>query len=248
LGGPMSLLLFSYGAARALDGRVRQPGVGAKKTRGLPPSAEIPACARVGVPTGWQAALVALGYDRDRRLGQVLQAGVVRAKAAGADGRVRLLEAMKSGGAGAFLDPQLHRPWLHVAGQGQGGLVTPGDFALIPELDKPAQRDETALRVSWDEEIAPAGEQGIVAAIDRLGNGAILSYELLRTGLEIPGWDVLAPTLAKPLVRGGARPRPGSFVRAPAPLVLELDPAGRVIAAASSRPLQAGGPQFRLGA
>jgi hypothetical protein len=246
LGGPMSLLLYGFGAARALDGRVRQPGVGAKKTRGLIPGTAVPPSARVAVPTGWQAALVALGYDRDRRLGQVLQAGLSRAKAAGAEGRVRLLESMKSGGAGAFLDPQLHRPWLHVAGPAQGGLVTAGDFGLVPEIDKPAIRDASSLRVGWDEAVLPSGEQGIVAALDRSGGAAILGYELPEGGVEIPGWDVLAATLARPVIRGTARPKPGSFVAASAPLVLELDSAGRVVAAASSRPVVVGGPHFRL--
>lgn len=245
-GGPMSLLLFGFGAARALDGRVRQPGVGAKKSRGHLPNVAVPASARVAVPTGWQAALVALNYDRDRRLGQILQAGILRAKAAGADGRVRLLESMKSGGAGAFLDPQLHRPWLHVAGPGQGGLLTTGDFGVVPEIDKPAQRSDGALRVAWDEDIAPSGDQGFVAAIDRAGNAAILGYELLRGGIEVPGWDVLAPTLARPVMRGVQRPRPGSFVPAPAPLVLELDSAGRVVAASTRRGVGADGPGFRL--
>jgi gamma-glutamyltranspeptidase/glutathione hydrolase len=244
-GAPMSLLLYGFGAARALDGRVRQPGTGAKRPRGFSVGTAIPDSARVAVPTATTAALVALGYDRDRRLGQVVQAGIRTAKAAGAEGRVRLLEAVKNGGAGAFTDPMLHRPWLHVAGQGQGGMLTAADFSLVADVDKAAERQGSRLRVGWDNQ-AYDTESGVIGAVDRQGAGAILIYAPLRGGLEITGWDVLAPMSAAPIVRGKPRTRPGTFLPAAAPIEIELDPSGKLAAIGTTRPPSAGAPLFRL--
>ncbi|HET9960276.1 MAG TPA: hypothetical protein VFQ61_37555, partial [Polyangiaceae bacterium] len=56
--GPMSILVAGVGqGARAFDGRVRQPGLGAKRPRGILDGSEVPEAAQVAVPGALGAAL-----------------------------------------------------------------------------------------------------------------------------------------------------------------------------------------------
>src|SRR5689334_4758300 len=49
--GPVQILVGGGGAGlRAMDGRVRQPGIGAPRPRGFREDEELPDAARVGVP------------------------------------------------------------------------------------------------------------------------------------------------------------------------------------------------------
>ena len=69
--GPVQLLVGGAGAGlQAFDGRVRQPGIGAPRPRGLLASEEVPLAARVGVP--WllatlSAAIATAGSARSAR-------------------------------------------------------------------------------------------------------------------------------------------------------------------------------------
>jgi gamma-glutamyltranspeptidase/glutathione hydrolase len=197
---------------------------------------------------GWKAALVALGYDRDRRLTQIFKSGLSRARSLGASGRVKLLEALRDGGAGAFADPLLHRPWLHLAAPGQGGLLTAADFTSVPDLDRAALRlakDEGVdLRIPWEAESSEAPELGLIAALDPGGFAAILCYEQPTGGVELPGWDLVAATLAAPVRRGQPRVKPGTALPSAAPIRLEFDASSRVVAAVAEVP---GRAAFRVG-
>jgi gamma-glutamyltranspeptidase/glutathione hydrolase len=188
---PFSLLLFGFGAARALDGRVRQPGLGGKRPRGFLPGDVVPPAARIGVPAGPTAALVGLGYDKARRLSAILKPGVALAKSDGAPARAQLLSQIHDFGAAALSSTAFYRPLIHVAGPSEGGMLTSGDFTTIPEVDLAAERaldgshlclpwgggssretpDPRSALAPWDAE-ASALVQGSRAAVSPEGEGS----------------------------------------------------------------------------
>lgn len=230
---PMSLLVYGFGAARALDGRVRQPGLGGKRPRGFRDGEPIPEVARVGVSTAPLAAIVALGYDEERRLAAVMAPGIRLARSAGALRRAQVLEKLATAGAGAFSDPELHRPFLHVAGPSQGGNVTSSDFGGVPDVDKAAERRATEpgleLVTPWSDEprASYSGIWHVVGALDARGHAAILCCREPEGGIEIAPLEVEAPRCAEPVRRGATRVPPGEFLPEPAPIAIELDTSGR---------------------
>lgn len=231
--GPMSLLIHSFGADRAMDGRVRQPGLEQKRPRGYLPSQDVPDAARVGVPTGVTAALVALGYDRERRIAAILKAGIAHARRLEQLPRLRVLERISSAGAGAFSDPALSRPLLHAGGPSQGGSLSPADFKAVPAVDYAAVRvalggGAERLVVPWADEQAPTPGVAFVGAIGRDGSAAVLCYRRVESGLDIPELGLLAPLCAVPVRRGVSRIRPGSALPEPAPIQICLTKEGRV--------------------
>jgi hypothetical protein len=140
---PVSILIGGVGAgARAFDGRLRQPGRGTKRPRGFKAGEAIPDAARVSVPMGVAAALVAHAYDGSQKLGSIMKAGISRAERVGAEGRAQLLRRVRAVGAAALSEPGFVRPMLHIAGPSQGGLITPSDFGPATDIDQPvAERD-----------------------------------------------------------------------------------------------------------
>jgi gamma-glutamyltranspeptidase/glutathione hydrolase len=233
--GPMSLLVSGFGATRALDGRQRQPGLGGKRPRGLQPDDVVPDQARIAVPTGVIAALVALGYDKDRKLSGIISPGVALARRAGADARAALLQRIRDVGAGAFADQAIHRPLLHVAGPSEGGMLTSADFTTVPVVDHAAQRSMhdggQRLTTPWVAEKGPQRSDSVlIGAVDRHGIAAILCCHTADTGLAVPALELLAPFAAEPVRRGVPRTRPGQFLPAPSPIAIELDASGRSLA------------------
>src|SRR6186713_2804804 len=90
--GPLTLLVAGVGAGgRAFDGRLRQPGIGAKRPRGLLPGQEVSRAARVALSTSVAALSVALAYDRTRTLTVLARVGARAAADAGAPTRAALL-------------------------------------------------------------------------------------------------------------------------------------------------------------
>lgn len=239
--GPMSLLVHAFGADRALDGRVRQPGLEQKRPRGYLPTQVVPASARVGVPTAVTAALVALGYDRERRIAAILKPGIAHARRLDRSARAGVLERVASSGAGAFADPALHRPLLHAAGPSEGGTLSPADFKGVPEVDAAALRikdeDGTRLVPPWAEQAAAADPQTqFVGAIGRDGSAAVLCYRRVDDGLQIPELGLIAPLCAAPVRRGVSRVKPGSPLAEPSPIEIRLADDGRVRAVGESSP------------
>lgn len=235
---PMALLLSGYGARRAFDGRLRQPGIGMKRPRGFVAGEPVPDAARVGIPCGSVAAFVALAYDTSSPLGQLTRYGVNAAKRAGAERRGELLQLLGRLGASAFSDPHVHKPIVHAAGATEQGAVTHDDFARIPDVD--AKCIETAtnsehpsaltLSLPWG---SPADDPAIthetLCVIDARGSAVGLAYYGLDQGLEIDAWQVRAPLFAAPVMRGVTRLPPGNPVASAFSLEIELDAEGRVL-------------------
>jgi gamma-glutamyltranspeptidase/glutathione hydrolase len=258
---PVSILVGGVGAGvRAFDGRLRQPGLGTKRPRGFKPGEAIPDAARVSVPNGVSAALVAHAYDAGQKLGSIMKAGISRAERVGAEGRAGLLRRVRAVGAGALSEPAFVRSMLQVAGPSQGGLITPADFGPVPEIDQPAaerQRSSTALfEPSWAEEIAGDGESlGIgcaICAVDVRGVFATLTYRRTADGLPLEDLDLEAPLLAVPVQRGVTRVSPGAALPSPTPIALVRDASGALVevcaapAALRFDPEAASGPVLRI--
>jgi hypothetical protein len=258
--GPVSLLVGGVGTgARCFDGRMRQPGSGQKRPRGFKEGQAIPAAARVAVPSSVPALLIAHTYDGSQKLSSILRAGLQRAKRGGSDARVELLSRVRSYGGGAFSEASFVRALLRVAGPSEGGLIGPGDFGDLQEVDVPAVvRREGSLAVTeapWAAEAQDLGDAHglgtgfVVAAVDSRGVFAGLCYRRVIDGLGIDEFDLEAPLLGAPVVRGVERLSPGSRLPAPAPVALvehEGSSLVELVAAPAALRLDPSRPTLRL--
>lgn len=253
--GAVSLIVAQVGVGvRAFDGRQRQPGLGQRRARGLPPGESGPLAARAASPGAVPALLVALRYGRSAALSKVLASGIALAKDAGCERRAEVLDAIQRLGASALASPGVARALIHVAGPTEGGALGMGDLELVPELDHPAraagalrappwaaERLDRALvsEVEWQE--LAARQHGLCAA-DASGGLAALCYDQVSSGLAVDELELLLPLTAVPARRGLPRAAPGRFLPAPTPIAIELGegdvPFAASVALAEQAPLR----------
>lgn len=235
--GPLGLLMAQVGGGvRAFDGRTRQPGLEARRPRGLNPEDTAAPAARAAAPTSIAALLVALRYGQQLSIAKTVAPGITLAKQHGCERRAAVLEQIQRLGAAALAAPAISRALIHVAGPSEGGALGIADLAAIPELDHPARSAESFRGAPWEHELPdPARmpdadwdgqlerQQGICAR-DLRGGLAALCYDRASRGLEVSELELLLPLSAVPPRRGVARITPGSFLPAPTPLAIELSP------------------------
>lgn len=245
--GPLSILLAGVGSGvRAFDGRLRQPGLGAKRPRGFREEEPVPDAAFVAVPNSVAAAAVALAYGDERSMSAVVRYGVQAAQRAGADTRAELMQVVRGMGAAAFSDPAFVRPLLHVAGASEGGLLTPTDFAIAPvDIDFPATAEslgDSWFEAPWSNDGAAQGEgaaapvagaQMILIAFDTRGVAAAVGYQRCRDGVSIDAMELEAPRTAVPVLRGITRVAPGERLATPVSMAICVE-SGRPIAVVGS--------------
>lgn len=233
--GSLGLLIAQVGGGvRAFDGRTRQPGLEARRPRGLNPEDEAPLAARVAAPTSIAALLVALRYGQQLPIGKILAPGITLAKQHGSERRAAVLEQIQRLGAAALAAPAISRALIHVAGPSEGGALSLADLTAIPELDHPALSTENLRAAPWEQELPDPErmpdadwegqlerQQGICAH-DLRGGVATLCYDRASRGLEVAELELLLPLNAVPPRRGVSRIAPGSFLPAPTPLGIEL--------------------------
>jgi gamma-glutamyltranspeptidase/glutathione hydrolase len=249
---PLTLLAAGAGlGARAFDGRCRQPGLGTKRPRGFKEEEEIPEAARVAVPAALTAVIVALAYDEQAKVSRLVRSGIKRARDSGAEARADVLERVRAVGAGVVSESVFTRPLLHVAGESNGGVLTPTDLRSITGVDAAAVTYDAAesrwIVAPWalaDDapETVPEAYgigQGI-CAIDVKGLFAVLSYRRVMSGIAVDELEAEAPPLAVPVLRGVTRVAPGSPLAAPAPIAIRVDANGApvevVSASSAARP------------
>lgn len=234
---PVTLIATGSGiGARAFDGRCRQPGLGTKRPRGFREGEPVPAQASVGVPGSITALVVALAYDEQAKIARLLRAGIRRARDTGALARAELLERIRAVGGAAVTEASFVRPFLHAAGEAQGGLVGPADLKSIGNVDTAATVYEAGgarwTVAPWALEDAPAeapAELGIghaICAVDVQGLAVALSYRRVMNGIPIDELELEAPPSAVPVRRGVTRVAPGGSLPAPAPIAVRVDEAG----------------------
>jgi gamma-glutamyltranspeptidase/glutathione hydrolase len=207
------------GDVRVFDGRLRQPGLGAKRPRGFTAEDEIPATAYVAVPSAVQALLVGLAYDKSAVPSKLVRLGVKAANSSGAKQRAAALGRIAAVGAAAFAEAAIAHPLMAVAGPSQGGLLTRQDLGNSPGLDNAGKvlgRDEhgVAIGVPWELATTKAGKGAFAAlsivAVDAHGRFAALACAAALKGVEIDELQLIAPKAAVPVTRGVPRVQPGS--------------------------------------
>jgi hypothetical protein len=223
--GPLQLIVGGAGAGlRAIDGRVRQPGLGVPRPRGLLAEEPVPSPARVGVP-GLPAALAlvlaSLGSASPLR---VAGPAVARAHTLSPE-RARFLEAFARRGPSALVEDAVVSELTAAAGRAAGGLLTRKDLASVrPAIAAYEERSlgpSGVMRVPWrGSEAHDASFTQVVAAADARGLVAIACYEAPVEGLALPALGLVAPAFATPVMRGETRVRPGEPRPAAGPIAL----------------------------
>lgn len=137
--GPVQILVGGAGAGLlALDGRVRQPGMGAPRPRGFTNAEEIPDAARVGVPwlpATMSAALASMGTAT---FNQVLAPAMALAKRTP---RAEVLKRIAARGPRAIEESPIASELLAAAGRPAGGLLTTDDLSSPrPDVQKASRR------------------------------------------------------------------------------------------------------------
>ncbi len=243
--GPVQILIGGAGVGiRAVDGRVRQPGVGAPRPRGFVEGEDVPAAATVGVPWLPAALATALATAGTLSLSQVAGPALDFAKKTP---RHDPLSRIAARGPRALEERPFVTELVAAAGRVADGLLTTDDLASPRPAPVAGARvglgagpDGVALSLGtcpWVHVVdgaptAPAGcEVGwsrAVAAVDRNGTFAVAVFEDPPEGLFIEEIGLRAPPHAAPVRRGEARIRPGDARPAACPAALLLDPAGAV--------------------
>jgi hypothetical protein len=253
--GAVGLIVAQVGmGVRAFDGRQRQPGLGQRRARGLVVGDSVPIAARVAVPGGIPALLVALRYGRSVALSRAISPGILHAKKLGCERRAEALDAIQRLGAAALASPGIARPLIHLAGPSEGGALGLGDLEFIPELDQPARAIGPQRSPSWADERLDATQvsdtdwqdqalrQHGLCASDAGGGLAALCYDSATTGLRVDALELLVPLNAVPVRRGLPRIMPGRFLPAPAPISIEIGegdvPFSATVALAERPPLR----------
>lgn len=235
---PMGMLVFAFGACRALDGRCRQPGEEARRPRGFTAEEIPPDAAYFAVPQGVTAAFVAMAYDESQAVSPIIAAGIARAKGAGAMGRASLIRRIRSLGPAALTNTNVQEPLLHLAGPVQGGLLTAKDFSTRRATDQTARRDgpdvsNATLRGPWADTDPTSDENNeihSICALDGRGGATVLSYHQCTHGIVVPEYDLVAPKAAIPVRRGVSRVPPGTALEAFLPGTIQLE-RGKVVRA-----------------
>jgi gamma-glutamyltranspeptidase/glutathione hydrolase len=151
--GPVQILIGGGGVGlRALDGRVRQPGVGAPRPRGFREDEDVPDAAKVGVPWLPATLSVAVATAGTSTFAQVMAPGLALAKGSP---RHEVLAKIASRGPRAVEERPLGAELLALAGRPSGGLLTSDDLSSQRPEVHPASRHVLGGGAS-----RPAGSRG----------------------------------------------------------------------------------------
>jgi hypothetical protein len=251
--GACAVLVGGMGEGRlVVDGRARQPGLGAPRPRGFVEGAIIPDAARIAAP-GLPAALVLAHAGRgERTLNELSRVALASAGTLGAvdPKRVESIRAFGREGAGFIRGGAVRAALLAATARSVGGTLTEDDLAAVRPDIVPARTLEISARTwslvpferAFDEGSAEEDSEpvAIVAAVDARGAMAIASVSLARASLSLDAVGLAAPLVARPVMRGVTREKAGSPLPLVAPVGISRDLAlglGGEAAAARAFPL-----------
>lgn len=222
--GPVQLLVAGTGVGRiAVDGRLRQPGLGLPRPRGAPTGGAIPAAARVAAPALPAAIVTVLAAHGTATLRRLAGPALKVARACSPE-RAVVLDALARRGTPALADDAIASELLAVGGRAAGGSLTLEDLTSVrPELARIEERAMTPpgwVRVPWLTEGLDATFTQVVAAADGRGLVCIAAYETPVEGVAIPALGLLAPAAAVAVLHGKPRVRPGAPLPAAAPVAI----------------------------
>jgi len=216
-----------------IDGRARQPGLGAARPRGFTDARSIPDAARIAAPLLPHALTLAHAGRGNRTRTALLRLAVDAAKSIGKvdDARAESLRAFGREGGGFLRAGPIRDALLEASARSVGGTLTRDDLdALRPDLGQAKRLDLDARQwalAPWsralglnDEASAPeiAGEIAIVAAADPYGAVAIASVLVPSMATPIGDTGLSAPHLARPVLRGVTREAAGAALSTPTPI------------------------------
>jgi gamma-glutamyltranspeptidase/glutathione hydrolase len=222
--GPLQLLVAGGGAGiLAIDGRVRQPGLGVPRPRGFLGEADVPAVARVGVaglPFALATAHAALGDASLLTLAKPVTTGAASPE------RAATIERFARRGSSALTEGGFVEEVVGAAGRAAGGQLTRDDLAAVrPGVlpHKESDLEEGFFSAPWSgPEAHDARDTHVVAAADGRGLVCVACYEAPHEGLALPALGLTAPFFAAPVKRGEPRVRPGEPRAAAAPIALRV--------------------------
>ena len=222
--GPVQILVGGHGAGLcAVDGRVRQPGLGMTRPRGVPAGEPVPAPAWVGVPALPGALALVVASLGSVRLGRVCQAAASHARELCAE-RADVIAAFGGQAASALLNDHIAGELTAAAGQSVGGALTRDDLGAVRPVvivcDENSLEADAVLRPPWRSQSCDGTNTQVVAAADAKGLVAVACYESGLEGLAVPSLGLVAPSFAAPVRRGERRVPPGKARPAPAPIAL----------------------------
>ncbi len=223
--GPVQILAGGAGAGLiAIDGRVRQPGLGAPRPRGFVASEEVPEAARVGVPALPGALATALASLGTLSLRRAARPALEWARSRSPE-RAHVLEAFARRGAPALAEDAVAGELTAVAGRSARGLLTAEDLAAVrPDLVRCAENSlgpSGILGVPWrGRDALDASVTHVVAAADGRGMVALACYEVPFDGIAVAALGLVAPRAAAPVLRGQMRVVPGKPRPAASPIAL----------------------------
>ena len=249
--GPVQILIGGPGAGlQAVDGRVRQPGLGAPRPRGFVPSEPIPASASVGVPCFSSAVLAALAAYGTRTVNQCVTPSVDLAKHH-SDERAKVLALVARHGPTAIGRDEIAGILVERFGRMAGGLLTSEDLVASPPPVEAVPvykadgnggaRAEFALMphaAGTDErKIAGSLRLAMLLAVDTHGLFCAAAAEVHADAIAIDELGLAAPRLADPVRRGEPRVTPGTARPSGAPIALVGHRGAWELALATSGPV-----------
>ena len=228
--GPVQMLIGGAGAGeRAVDGRPRQPGLGAPRPRGFLPNDGVPGAARVAVPALPAALAAALATSGTLPWARAMGPAVELAKIH-SEPRRRLLKRLGQVGPSGLAEAAIAQELIAAGGRVEGGLLTQEDLERVrPEVLAAEQGRGPApfFVVPWGaravlEEAPSVDAHGVsaVAAADGRGQVAVACFEVRGEGVAVPELGLEAPPFATPVLRGQPRVRPGAPRTVAAPIAL----------------------------
>lgn len=231
--GPVQILIGGPGAGlQAVDGRVRQPGLGAPRPRGFVSTEAVPAAASVGVPCFSSAALAALAAYGTRTINQAVSPAVDVAKGHDPE-RAKALALVARHGPTAIGRDEIGGLLIERFGRMAGGLLTQEDLiATAPPVEavpvykadgNGGARPEFALMphaASHEERIVGSSRLAMLLAVDVHGLFCAAAAEIHPDALLVEELGLAAPRLAEPVRRGEPRITPGTPRPSGAPIAL----------------------------
>ena len=257
--GPVQILVGGAGAGlRAIDGRTRQPGMGAPRPRGFREEDAVAPASRVAVPALPAAIATALATAGAGSLARALGPAVDIARGL-SEARMAVLKRLAKNGVGALAEGRLADELVAAAGRAVGGLLSVDDLSRVRPVVTACAASAGARSMAtapWgadavrdpDAEGRDASDASIVevvAACDARGLVAIACYEAPLDGVSILELGLVAPFAAAPVRRGEPRVRPGEPRAAAAPIALRVSLGAVDLALGIAR---AAGAERQLGA
>lgn len=224
---PVQILIGGAGAGlRAVDGRLRQPGLGVPRPRGFQPHEPVPAAAFVAVPV-MPAVIAAAMSMGDATLAQVV-APALDLVGPGDPARKATLKLLLERGGAAFSDRRAESELVAAAGRHAGGVLTEQDLSEVrPTIEAcvvESRGSRRFARAPWAEAGNPTSKRpGVTRAVvasDARGLIAVALYETHHDGLSIDELGLLAPRHAFPVMRGQRRVNPGQILLSASPMLL----------------------------